>query len=335
MLLAAVLLFSFTNVSAAAAGMGLSSVSGINFMLMQAVTQLVQMESLMTSVERIQQYSENVPQEEHEGELPPAEWPQEGAIQFEDVSFRYRPKLPLVLRGVDFTIRGCEKVGVVGRTGAGKSSLLVVLFRLVELAQGGTGGGRILLDGRDIAKVQLNQLRQHIAIIPQDPVLFSGTLRYNLDLAMAHTDAEIWAALGKVYLKDFVAASKDKLDMLITEGGTNLSVGQRQLLCLGRALLHTSKVVVMDEATANVDSETDNAIQRTIRECFVDRTVIIIAHRINTVMGCDRVMVMDAGKVAEFDSPQILLSNPGSSFSKLVSSLNQHGRGRDEESISG
>ncbi|KAJ4460314.1 Multidrug resistance-associated protein [Paratrimastix pyriformis] len=309
----AVLLYVFLDVS-----------SAVSFILAQAVVMFVQLESLMTSIERIQSYSETVPQEMHEGIVPPAGWPQTGVIKFDKVSFRYRAKLPLVLKGADFEIRSNEKVGVVGRTGAGKSSLLVVLFRLVELG-GATGDGRILLDGIDIAKVQLNLLRQHIAIIPQDPVLFSGSLRYNLDLAMTHEDSEIWRVLEHIYLKDFVSSLKDKLDTQITEGGTNLSVGQRQLLCLGRALLHSSKVVVMDEATANVDTDTDNAIQRTIRECFADRTVIIIAHRINTVMGCDRVMVMDAGKVAEFDNPQLLMANPASRFACLVASLNHTG----------
>ncbi|KAJ4455063.1 Multidrug resistance-associated protein [Paratrimastix pyriformis] len=312
-LAAAVLLYAFTDVGAAAAGMGLSSVTAINNLITYAVIQTVEMESKMTSVERIQYYSEKVPQERHEGAVPPAGWLQlggpGGAIQFENVSFRYRPKLPLVLRQVNFQIRPCEKVGVVGRTGAGKSSLLVVLFRLVELG-GPTGSGRILLDGVDIATVRLNLLRQHISIIPQDPVLFSGTLRYNLDLTMTHDDAEIWRVIEHINLREFVAGLKDKLDTQITEGGANLSVGQRQLLCLGRALLHSSKVVVMDEATASVDVETDAAIQRTIRECFADRTVIIIAHRINTVVGCDRVMVMDQGQVVEFDRPQTLIDNP-------------------------
>ncbi|KAJ4459389.1 putative Multidrug resistance-associated protein 5 [Paratrimastix pyriformis] len=399
--------------------MGLSSVTSINFLVSMAIMSTVELESKMTSVERIQYYSEQVPQERHEGAVPAAGWPQQGVVKFEDVSFRsvpgglvawlavwmyacvynvrvclrlsvrpgglvawlavwmyvrvcislyvrpsvpagwlhgwlatgcpgglvawlavwmyvrvyirvssatclsgYRAKLPLVLRQVNFQTRPCEKVGVVGRTGAGKSSLLVVLFRLVELGHP-TGSGRILLDGVDIATVQLNLLRQHIAIIPQDPVLFSGTLRYNLDLAMTHQDAEIWAVLGHIHLRDFVTGLKDKLDTQITEGGTNLSVGQRQLLCLGRALLHSSRVVVMDEATASVDVETDVAIQRTIRECFADRTVIIIAHRINTVMGCDRVMVMDQGQVAEFDQPQTLIDDPNSRFSGIVRSLNQ------------
>ncbi|KAJ4459381.1 Multidrug resistance-associated protein [Paratrimastix pyriformis] len=353
-LAAAILLYTFTDVGAAAAGMGLSSVTAINYLIAQAVSSTVELESNMTSVERIQYYSEQVPQEHHEGAVPPAGWPQQGVVKFEEVSFRYRAKLPLVLRQVNFQTRPCEKVGVVGRTGAGKSSLLVVLFRLVELGHP-TGSGRILLDGVDIAAVQLNLLRQHIAIIPQDPVLFSGTLRYNLDLAMTHQDAEIWAVLGHIHLRDFVTGLKDKLDTQITEAPLRTANRIRQLLCLGRALLHSSRVVVMDEATASldvvettdiidhsfpsvslllytglgcwgtasVDVETDVAIQRTIRECFADRTVIIIAHRINTVMGCDRVMVMDQGQVAEFDQPQTLIDDPNSRFSGIVRGLSQ------------
>lgn len=289
---------------------------------MFAVAITVEAESRMTSVERVQYYSYDIPQEREEGTIVPAAgWPGEGAIEFQNVSLRYRADLPFVLKHVNFSIRPREKVGVVGRTGAGKSSLIIALFRMVELDA--PNEGRILYDGLEIAQVPLTVLRRNIAIIPQDPVLFSGTLRFNLDLSTTCDDTAIWRVLELTELKDVVLRLKDGLDSVVTEGGSNFSVGQRQLICLGRAMLSPAKVVVMDEATASVDVETDAKIQHTIRAHFADRTVVVIAHRINTVIGSDRVMVMQDGAVAELDSPSVLLQNPDSLFNSLVRTLRE------------
>nr|XP_058951854.1 multidrug resistance-associated protein 1-like [Pocillopora verrucosa] len=198
------------------------------------------------------------------------------------------------------------RVGIVGRTGAGKSTLTLALFRILERA-----GGRIVIDGVDIAKIGLQDLRSRLTIIPQDPVLFSGTLRVNLDPFDSHTDEELWKILEMSHLKNFVSGLEEGLLHPVTEGGENLSVGQRQLVCLARALLRKSKILVLDEATAAVDLETDELIQHTIRREFADRTVFTIAHRLNTIMDYTRIMVLDKGFMMEFDTPQALLAQQG------------------------
>ncbi|XP_066024421.1 multidrug resistance-associated protein 1-like [Pocillopora verrucosa] len=199
-----------------------------------------------------------------------------------------------------------EMVGIVGRTGAGKSTLTLALFRILERA-----GGRIVIDGVDIAKIGLQDLRSRLTIIPQDPVLFSGTLRVNLDPFDSHTDEELWKILEMSHLKNFVSGLEEGLLHPVTEGGENLSVGQRQLVCLARALLRKSKILVLDEATAAVDLETDELIQHTIRREFADRTVFTIAHRLNTIMDYTRIMVLDKGFMMEFDTPRALLAQQG------------------------
>ncbi|KAG2509612.1 hypothetical protein JM18_009069 [Phytophthora kernoviae] len=242
-------------------------------------------------------------------------WPLHGAVRFEGLCLRYRPELPLVLRGVDLDIAAGEKVGICGRTGAGKSSLMVALFRICDFES-----GRVFIDDVDITSIKLRELRRSLAIIPQDPVLFSGPLRENLDPFNAYSDERIWAVLAQVHMADSLRQWGAGLDFEVAEGGDNLSVGQRQLICIGRALLKDSKVVVLDEATANVDTATDALIQTTIRETFQDKTVLTIAHRINTIMHCDKIAVMDAGQVAEFGSPSELLAQPQSVFGALASS---------------
>uniref|UniRef100_M4BT65 ABC transporter domain-containing protein n=1 Tax=Hyaloperonospora arabidopsidis (strain Emoy2) TaxID=559515 RepID=M4BT65_HYAAE len=206
-----------------------------------------------------------------------------------------------------------EKVGICGRTGAGKSSLKIALFRICDF-----DSGRLLIDDVDITTINVRELRRSLAIIPQDPVLFSGTLRENLDPFHEYSDERIWNVLKKVHLTDCLHRWGSGLDFAVAEGGENLSVGQRQLLCIGRALLKDSKVVVLDEATANVDTAMDALIQTTIKEMFKDKTVLIIAHRINTIMHCDKIAVMDAGRVTEFDSPLALLAQPQSAFVALA-----------------
>ncbi|KAG2526976.1 hypothetical protein JM18_003048 [Phytophthora kernoviae] len=272
-------------------------------------------DNAMTSVERILHFRE-IPQEEDASDclsIDSAVWPSQGAVVFENLCLKYRPELPLVLNGVNMNIVGGEKVGICGRTGAGKSSLMIALFRICEF-----DSGTIRIDGIDIQKLKLHDLRRSLAIIPQDPVLFSGPLRDNLDPFGEYSDADIWGVLKQVHLADAVASWGSGLQFVISEKGENLSVGQRQLLCIGRALLKHSKIVVLDEATANVDTVTDQLIQKTIRETFKDQTVLIIAHRINTIMHCDKIAVMEAGQVAEFGGPVELLVRSDSAFAALA-----------------
>uniref|UniRef100_A0A8C6ZEM8 ATP binding cassette subfamily C member 2 n=1 Tax=Nothoprocta perdicaria TaxID=30464 RepID=A0A8C6ZEM8_NOTPE len=237
---------------------------------------------------------------------PPRGWPSKGEIQFIDYKVRYRPELELVLQGITCDIRSTEKVGVVGRTGAGKSSLTNCLFRVLEAA-----GGKIVIDGLDISTIGLHDLRQNLTIIPQDPVLFSGTLRMNLDPFDQYSDEEVWKALELAHLKTYVQELPEKLLHRVSEGGENLSVGQRQLVCLARALLRKAKILILDEATAAVDLETDHLIQTTIRSEFANCTVLTIAHRLHTIMDSSRVMVLQAGRIMEFDSPEELLQREG------------------------
>ncbi|GLT67384.1 hypothetical protein SLA2020_396980 [Shorea laevis] len=274
-------------------------------------------ENSLNAVERIGTYIE-LPSEAPliiESNHPPPGWPSSGSIRFEDVVMRYRPELPPVLHGISFKISPSDKVGIVGRTGAGKSSLLNTLFRIVELER-----GRILIDGCDIAKFGLMDLRKVLGIIPQSPVLFSGTVRFNLDPFNEHNDADLWEALERAHLKDAIRRNSLGLDAEVSEAGENFSVGQRQLLSLARALLRRSKILVLDEATAAVDVRTDALIQKTIREEFKSCTMLIIAHRLNTIIDCDRILLLDSGRVLEYDTPEALLSKEGSAFSKMVQS---------------
>ncbi len=237
------------------------------------------------------------------------EWPTTGAIEMRTVTMRYREGLPLVLKGLTLSIAAREKVGIVGRTGAGKSSLLTALLRLVELE-----GGSILIDRVDIAHVGLNTLRSVMSVIPQDPVLFSGTVRSNLDPFGKYTDVQIWEGLQRTLLSNSISSLDDK----VAENGSNFSVGQRQLLCIARALLSRAKIIIMDEATAAVDVETDAVIQQTIRSEFAHATCLTVAHRLNTIMDSDKVLVMDDGVAAEYDTPANLLANENSMFYALV-----------------
>jgi len=276
------------------------------------VTMVSEVETNMVGVERIKEYQEI--QEEAPlkmpGQDPPKEWPQYGVVKFDNYQTRYRPGLDLVLKGISCDIMSGEKIGIVGRTGAGKSSLTLALFRIIESA-----GGSIFIDGENIGLMGLEALRSRLTIIPQDPVLFSGTLRMNLDPFNNHTDQQLWKALEHAHLKAFVSnLPGDGLSFEVNEGGENLSVGQRQLVCLARALLRKTKVLILDEATAAIDLETDDLIQETIRSEFADCTVLTIAHRLNTIMDSSKVLVLDAGKIAEFDSPQNLLKNENSVF---------------------
>ncbi|GAB2214047.1 hypothetical protein Droror1_Dr00018380 [Drosera rotundifolia] len=274
-------------------------------------------ENSLNAVERVGTYIDlpsEAPQVIENNQPPPA-WPSSGAVEFEDVVLRYRPELPPVLHGVSFLVRPSDKVGIVGRTGAGKSSMLNALFRIVELER-----GKVVIDNYDVSKFGLTDLRKVLGIIPQAPVLFSGTVRFNLDPFNEHNDADLWEALERAHLKDTIRRNSLGLDAEVSESGENFSVGQRQLLSLARALLRRSKILVLDEATAAVDVRTDALIQRTIREEFKACTMLIIAHRLNTIIDCDRILLLDAGRVLEYDTPENLLLNEESSFSKMVQS---------------
>ncbi|XDA88144.1 hypothetical protein R6Z07M_017814 [Ovis aries] len=295
------------NLNGDTVGFVLSNALNITQTLNWLVRMTSEIETNIVAVERITEYI-NVENEAPwvTDKRPPEGWPSKGEIQFSNYEVRYRPELDLVLRGITCDIKSAEKIGVVGRTGAGKSSLTNCLFRILEAA-----GGQITIDGVDIASIGLHDLREKLTIIPQDPILFSGSLRMNLDPFNNYSDEEIWKALELSHLKSFVAGLQAGLSYEVTEGGDNLSIGQRQLLCLARALLRKSKILIMDEATAAVDLETDQLIQTTIQTEFSHCTTITIAHRLHTIMDSDKVMVLDSGKIVEYDSPEELLRNPG------------------------
>uniref|UniRef100_A0A8D2LSH2 Multidrug resistance-associated protein 1 n=1 Tax=Varanus komodoensis TaxID=61221 RepID=A0A8D2LSH2_VARKO len=271
-----------------------------------------EMETNIVAVERVKEYSEKEKEAEWtiKAMAPPSSWPHKGQVEFRDYGLRYRDDMDLVLRNISISIDGGEKVGIVGRTGAGKSSLTLGLFRINEAAE-----GEILIDGINIAKIGLHDLRFKVTIIPQDPILFSGSLRMNLDPFDQYSDEEVWRSLELSHLKSFVTTLPNKLNHECAEGGENLSVGQRQLVCLARALLRKSKILVLDEATAAVDLETDNLIQSTIRTQFEGCTVLTIAHRLNTVMDYARVIVLDRGGIVECGSPAALIQKKGMFYS--------------------
>uniref|UniRef100_A0A8C1J762 Multidrug resistance-associated protein 1 n=1 Tax=Cyprinus carpio TaxID=7962 RepID=A0A8C1J762_CYPCA len=267
-----------------------------------------ELETNIVAVEKVKEYGDTEKEAEWrlEHSTLPAGWPTAGHIEIHNFGLRYREDLELAISDISVNIEGGEKVGIVGRTGAGKSSLTLGLFRIIEAAQ-----GEIRIDGVNVAELGLHELRSRITIIPQDPVLFSGSLRMNLDPFDGYTDEDVWRALELAHLKNFVSGLPDKLNHECSEGGENLSLGQRQLVCLARALLRKTKILVLDEATAAVDLETDNLIQSTIRTQFEDCTVLTIAHRLNTIMDYTRVLVLDKGQMAEFDSPSNLIAKKG------------------------
>ncbi|XP_033917701.1 ATP-binding cassette sub-family C member 2 isoform X1 [Melopsittacus undulatus] len=288
-------------------GLSVSSALNVTQTLNWLVRTSSELETNIVAVERVHEYTKVKNEAPWVTEKrPPRGWPSKGEIRFVDYKVRYRPELELVLQGITCNIGSTEKVGVVGRTGAGKSSLTNCLFRVLEAA-----GGMILIDEVDITTIGLHDLRRNLTIIPQDPVLFTGTLRMNLDPFDQYTDEEVWKALELAHLKTFVQDLPGRLLYVVSEGGENLSVGQRQLVCLARALLRKAKILILDEATAAVDLETDHLIQTTIRSEFADCTVLTIAHRLHTIMDSDRVMVLQAGRIVEFDSPEELLRKPG------------------------
>ncbi|NXC16423.1 MRP6 protein, partial [Corythaeola cristata] len=296
-----------TYLSPGTAGFSISYALQITGVLNWMVRSWTEIENNIVSVERVREYS-RTPKEAPWtlNKLEDQVWLTEGRIEFRNYSLRYRPDLDLALKHVNLIINGQEKIGITGRTGAGKSTLAVGLLRLVEAAE-----GAILIDGLDIAELGLHDLRTKITVIPQDPVLFSGSLRMNLDPLNQYTDGDIWTALELTQLKNFVAALPDQLEYKCTDQGENLSTGQKQLVCLARALLRKAKILILDEATAAVDLETDLQIQSTLKTQFKDSTVLTIAHRINTIMDCDRILVLENGRIAEFDTLEHLIAQKG------------------------
>eukprot|EP01132_Coremiostelium_polycephalum_P009298 gene9298-11395_t len=305
-----------STISIASIGLALSNIFSITVYLNKTALQAADSETKMNSVERIYQYI-NGPVEPPQitNIRPSSDWPKEGSIQFDNVVLRYREDLDPVLKGISFEIQPREKIGIVGRTGSGKSSIVLALFRLVEIMD-----GLITIDGLDISEIGLKDLRRHLAIIPQDPILFEGTLRQNLDPFNEYTDYEIWNVLNEINLKEKVT-SMEGLESKVVENGDNWSIGEKQIICLGRCLLMKPKILVLDEATASVDSDTDQLIQRKIREKFQQTTVLTIAHRLNTIMDSDRILVLDSNSpnnIAEFDKPWTLLQNPNGLLSYLA-----------------
>lgn len=312
-------LFS-SSLGSGTVGLMISQSLSLSSALNWTIRVFVDLESQLTSVERLLYSIENTPKEETEEMIenyqePPEYWPRNGRISFNNVSVRYRDDLPLVLENFTLEILPHEKIGVCGRTGAGKSSLILCLFRIMELYE-----GSICIDDIDISKIHLSTLRTRLSIIPQSPILFPGSIRTNLDPFDNYSDVEIWNVLEKVKMKEYISNQKDKLETSIIEWGDNFSTGQRQLLCLARAILRNTSILVLDEATASVDPETDKLIQTTIREEFKNCTVLTIAHRLSSIVDSDRILVLEKGNIKELGKPEILLKDPNSSFTKMLNS---------------
>ena len=302
------------------AGVALVYSLTINRALQMLVRNVTDLELGLNSIERIEYYTKSIPQEKDyfitspKRSTKPKDWPSKGEIVIRNLDIRYRPKLPLVLKSVNLSVKPHFKIGVVGRTGSGKSTLALALFRIVEASK-----GTIEIDGLNIARdVSLHELRSALAIVPQSPTLFEGTVRSNLDPFKQSTDAECWTALKRVQLDKKLSESTG-LYTSVLHGGKNWSAGERQLLCMARALLRQNKVLVLDEASAFIDQESDTRLQEMIRTEFRSTTVITIAHRLETIIDYDRVLVLDNGCVAEFDHPHILLQKSDGIFKSLVS----------------
>ncbi|KAF9932493.1 hypothetical protein FBU30_008066 [Linnemannia zychae] len=341
--------FARDSLNPAMVGMSLTYALTITQDISWLVRGICESQYHLVSVERIDEYSKKNQEAPNFTDVEvPENWPSKGHLSFKNYSTRYRQGMDLVLRNVSFEVQPGEKVGIVGRTGAGKSSLTLALFRIIEAANSHWAkashngadmdedpskaekitemekveveedGGSIWIDGVDISTIGLEQLRQHLAIIPQDPTLFVGTIRENLDPFDQASDTELWEALDRAHLKDYISSMPGGLSYEVTQNGDNFSVGQRSLICLARALLRKTKILVLDEATAAVDVETDELIQRTIRSEFKDRTILTIAHRIKTVMDSDKILVLEKGRVEEFESPNELLKRKESLFYRLA-----------------
>jgi len=330
-LVVAIIVITSHSVSPSQGGLALSTMITVQQAYSWLVRQIAEVENDMVGAERILHYANTLEQEAPHQVLenkPAGTWPAEGKIEFKNVRMKYREELPDVLKGLTLSIGKHEKVGIIGRTGAGKSSIMIALFRMAELS-----GGVIEIDGVDVSKVGLNDLRSGISIIPQDPLLFSGTLRTNIDPFNEKSDHELYDALRRAHLvktktstdgrvsDDDSSARKFNLDTPVEEEGGNLSVGERSLVSLARALVRDTKVLVLDEATASVDVETDAKIQETIRHEFKEKTLLCIAHRLKTILSYDRILVMADGQVEEFDTPENLF-RAGGAFHEMCGKSN-------------
>ncbi|XP_023214799.1 multidrug resistance-associated protein 4-like [Centruroides sculpturatus] len=285
------------------------------FLFQNAIRFTSEVDFQMNSVKRILKYSKLKSEASYESssdKKPPANWPQKGEIYFDNVSLQYSKDKNIVLKNLTFRIHSGEKIGIVGRTGAGKSSIIASLFRMTEPT------GTITIDGINTKDIGLRDLRSKISIIPQDPMLFTGPLRRNIDPFNEYSDEILWQAIEEVQLKEVISTLPGGLDTHLTEGGRNFSVGERQLICLARTILRQNEILVMDEATSNIDKKTDSCIQKIIREKFKSCTVLTIAHRLHTIIDSDRVLVLDNGKLQEFDRPYKLLKNVNGTFYNLV-----------------
>ncbi|RDX89485.1 ABC transporter C family member 3, partial [Mucuna pruriens] len=312
-----VFLISFPNSMTGPGIAGLAVTYGLNLNTLQfnIIWFLCNLENKIISVERILQFT-SLPSEAPlviKDNQPDYSWPSFGEVHIQELQVRYAPHLPIVLRGLTCTFTAGAKTGIVGRTGSGKSTLVQALFRLIEPV-----AGQILIDSINISLIGIHDLRSRLSIIPQDPTMFEGTVRTNLDPLEEYTNEQIWEALDMCQLGDEVRKKEGKLDSIVTENGENWSMGQRQLICLGRVLLKKSKILVLDEATASVDTATDNIIQQTIKQHFSECTVITIAHRITSIIDCDMVLFLNQGLIEEYDSPKKLLKNKSSSLAQLV-----------------
>ncbi|KAJ3320045.1 hypothetical protein HDV06_005695 [Boothiomyces sp. JEL0866] len=283
--------------------------------LIELVGFIAQNKSQMNSFERVLEYCNDIDQEAANNlKTDPDVWPVAGKIQVNNLTMSYHSKPDVdVLKNFSLTVNAGEKIGVVGRTGSGKSTLALALFRIME-----PKSGSIVIDDIAITKVGLSTLCGNLFIISQEANVFTGTIRYNLSLNSAYTDEQLWDALEMVGLKEYVSQLPDKLDHQLVDNGSNLSVGQGQLLCLARAIAKKPKVLILDEASSSIDGEADKMLQQVLRKGLVETTIISIAHRLNTIADFDRVLVLDQGQLAEFDTPYNLLQNPESEFTKLV-----------------
>lgn len=314
------LIYFSDSISPTVAGLSITALIMIKTTFSWCLQELRATQTQMVCVNRVIEYTKLKP-EESSAAVPikvEGDWPSSGSVVFENVSLAYEKdengQNRMVLRGINAQIASGEKIGICGRTGAGKSSLITCLFRLVDF------DGSIRVDQVDTKQLKLATVRRAISIIPQDPILFSGTIRTNLDPFNEFSNADIWRCLVDANLDRSLFTTnegssqksiEELLNSEVTDKGSNLSAGQRQLMCLARALLRNNKILVLDEATANVDHETDQLIQATIRTKFSTCTVLTIAHRINTIIDFDRIMVVDAGQIVEFDKPKVLLESKG------------------------
>ncbi|XP_060521468.1 probable multidrug resistance-associated protein lethal(2)03659 [Cylas formicarius] len=291
-------------------GLAITKAATLASLVQWVLSSWTELENDMTSVERVLEYTV-VPQDDYYGQKLP-NWPSGGAVAYRNVSLAYKDEK--VLKDISFEVKSKHKIGIVGRTGAGKSSIISTLFRLYDFE------GNVSIDGIDTKTISLDLLRDKISIIPQDPLLFQGTIRENIDPLRRYSDAEVWQTLDQVHMKEHI----DTLELAITDHGSNFSTGQRQLICLARAIIKKNKIVVLDEATSNMDPETEFLVQKVVREQFADYTVFIIAHRLRSVLDCNQIIVMEKGRIVEMDEPLRLLNDKRSFFAKMLQADNAH-----------